>query len=137
MAEEIPLCERVCEACTSKGGTPAVLSPEECQQYKAQLCPSWEHMNTDKGDVLSRQFIAKNFQSAIDFLVEVGKLAENEGHHPDLHIVDYRTVIITIQTHSLKTLSLNDFILASKTDQIKVVYSPKFLQGSPGILAGR
>ena len=83
MAEEIPLCERVCEACTSKGGTPAVLSPEECQQYKAQLCPSWEHMNTDKGDVLSRQFIAKNFQSAMDFLVEVGKLAENEGHHPD------------------------------------------------------
>lgn len=137
MAEETPLNQRSCEACASKGGAPEVLSEESCQRFKAQLCPSWDIVETDNGDALSRKFTAKNFQAGMDFLVEVGKLAEAEGHHPDLHLVDYRTVIITVQTHSLKTLSHNDFILAAKTDLIPAVYSPKFLKENPNITAGR
>ena len=50
---------------------------------------------------LRRTFVAKDFQAALDFLNAVGKLAEEMGHHPDLHIVSYRTVVVEIYTHSV------------------------------------
>ena len=50
---------------------------------------------------LRRTFVAKNFQAALDFLNASGKLAEKLGHHPDLHIVSYRTVVVEVYTHSI------------------------------------
>ena len=50
---------------------------------------------------LRRSFVAKDFQAALDFLNAAGKLAEEMGHHPDLHIVSYRTVVVEIYTHSV------------------------------------
>ena len=39
-----------------------------------------------------RQFIAKNFQCAMDFLNLAGQVAESVGHHPDMHLTSYRHV---------------------------------------------
>ena len=44
--------------------------------------------------------------------------AEAEGHHPDLHITQYRNVKVEVYTHSVGGLCLNDFILAAKLDGI-------------------
>ena len=52
-------------------------------------------------------------------LLEVGKIAETESHHPDIHFGwGYAQVIIF--THAIKGLAESDFILASKIDQIKI-----------------
>lgn len=48
-----------------------------------------------------RSFVAKNFVSAMAFLNAVAKIAEEQGHHPDLHLTQYRNVEIRLQTHSM------------------------------------
>ena len=48
----------------------------------------------------------------------VGKIAENEKHHPDISL-GWGYCLIMIHTHAIKGLSKNDFILASKIDLIE------------------
>ena len=51
-----------------------------------------------------------------DFVNQVGKISEEEGHHPDISFGwGYAKVIIT--THAIEGLSENDFILAAKIDK--------------------
>ena len=52
-------------------------------------------------------------------LNEVGKIAETESHHPDIHF-GWGYAQIIIFTHSIKGLAESDFILASKIDQITI-----------------
>jgi len=58
--------------------------------------------------------------SALEFFNHVAALAEEEGHHPDLHLVGYRNVAIELWTHAIGGLSENDFILAAKIDQLPI-----------------
>ena len=58
--------------------------------------------------------------AGIDFFNKVAALAEDEGHHPDLHLEGYRNLSIAIWTHAAGGLTENDFILAAKIDQIPV-----------------
>ncbi len=80
---------------------------------------------THDGERIRRQWVVKNFMAGVDFFNVVAKLAEEEGHHPDLHIEGYRNVGIEIWTHAIGGLSENDFILAAKIDQISVVVKSK------------
>ena len=47
---------------------------------------------------------------ALDAVNKFGAIAEAQNHHPNLHIVSYRTVIVELYTFSVKGLALNDFI---------------------------
>jgi 4a-hydroxytetrahydrobiopterin dehydratase len=58
--------------------------------------------------------------AGIDFFNAVAKIAEEEGHHPDLHLEGYRKVAIELWTHAIGGLSENDFILAAKIDKVPV-----------------
>ena len=51
------------------------------------------------------------------FVNEVGKISEEEGHHPDISF-GWGYAIINITTHAITGLSENDFILAAKIDQL-------------------
>jgi len=73
----------------------------------------------DKNDIffLNKKFIFNNFSESQKFINTVGKISEDEGHHPDITFGwGYAKIIIT--THAIKGLSENDFILAAKIDQI-------------------
>ena len=50
----------------------------------------------------------------------IGKIAEAEGHHPDLHLTGYRNVAVELSTHAVSGLTENDFILAAKIDKLPV-----------------
>ncbi len=67
--------------------------------------------------VLSKKFIFENFLKSEQFVSEVGKISEQEGHHPDISF-GWGYAKINISTHAIKGLSENDFILASKIDKI-------------------
>ena len=54
---------------------------------------------------------------AMDFVNRVARLAEEEGHHPNITI-DYRRVTFTVWTHAIDDLSESDFILAAKIDEL-------------------
>ena len=53
----------------------------------------------------------------MDFVNKVADLADQEGHHPVMH-VHYQKVIVELWTHAINGLSENDFILASKIDKL-------------------
>ncbi len=58
--------------------------------------------------------------AGIDFFSRVADVAENDGHHPDLHLEGYRNVWIELYTHAIGGLSENDFILAAKIDDLPI-----------------
>ena len=59
----------------------------------------------------------RNFLEAMAFANKITAVAEEEGHHPDLHI-SWGKVGIELSTHAIKGLSENDFILAAKIDTL-------------------
>lgn len=66
---------------------------------------------------IEKEFKFKDFKAAWKFTDNVAKLAENEGHHPDIHLSWGKVKIVT-WTHAIDGLSENDFILATKIDLI-------------------
>jgi 4a-hydroxytetrahydrobiopterin dehydratase len=67
--------------------------------------------------LLEKNFNFKNFEESLNFINDVGKIAESEGHHPDISF-GWGFAKINITTHAIEGLSENDFILAAKIDQI-------------------
>lgn len=92
-------------------------SPAEAQQQVARL-EGWTV--TKDGQRIRKEWTVANFLSAMAFFSEVAQVAEQEGHHPDLHLSQYRQVAIELWTHAIGGLSENDFILAAKIDQLPV-----------------
>tara|TARA_B100000161_G_C33520959_1_gene401080 strand:+ start:54 stop:398 length:345 start_codon:yes stop_codon:yes gene_type:complete len=66
---------------------------------------------------LEKEFKFKNFVESQKFVNDVGKISEDEGHHPDI-MFGWGYAKIKITTHAIKGLSENDFILAAKIDEI-------------------
>ncbi len=66
----------------------------------------------------------QDFKSASAFLQRVAVVAENEGHHPDLHLVSYNNVTVRLTTYALGGLSYNDFIMALKIDSFPAQFLP-------------
>ncbi len=131
-----PLSQQRCAPCKSKGGSPAALSSDVVQtQMAAELCHSWTL--ADNGSKICRQFTCRNFGAALAWINAAGAVAEDQGHHPDLHLTSYRVVKVVVYTHSVGGLCLNDLILAAHLDQLPCDYSPKFLKENPGVTAGR
>lgn len=67
---------------------------------------------------ITKKFTCKDFKAALAFVDQVGKIAESEGHHPDIHLTNYKFVTIDLSTHAIGGLSQNDFIMAAKIDAI-------------------
>jgi 4a-hydroxytetrahydrobiopterin dehydratase len=67
---------------------------------------------------LEREFKFDDFRQALDFVNEVGELAEEQGHHPDIYL-SYGKVKIQLWTHKINGLHENDFIMAAKIDALQ------------------
>lgn len=67
---------------------------------------------------IEKTLVFKDFKEAMSFIKNVAFIAEQENHHPNIEIFDFNKVKITLTTHNIKGLSENDFILASKIDEI-------------------
>jgi 4a-hydroxytetrahydrobiopterin dehydratase len=103
------LQEQKCVPCY--GGMPP-LSHEDAIAMHEEV-PEW----TLKDLAIERIFTFRDFKEAIKFVNKVAETAEQEGHHPDIHIY-YNKVRLELTTHKIKGLSENDFILAAKINTI-------------------
>lgn len=74
----------------------------------AEFVPSW----TVRGDALRHVRQLRNFQAALDWIVQVGAVAEAHDHHPDMHLTGWNHVELVLTTHSIGGLSPNDFVVA-------------------------
>lgn len=92
------------------------MSFSRAKVHKKELHKDWKL--SSRGKVISREMRFKNFLENVKFVNRVAKLAEKEGHHPDLNIHGWNKLTITLSTHAINGLSMNDFILAAKIDQL-------------------
>lgn len=103
------LAAKKCVPC--EAGTPP-LTPEEIKKYLPQA-QGWEVLDNKK---IRKKFHYKNFVEAMAFVNKLAEVAEEEGHHPDIHII-YNRVTIELTTHAIGGLSENDFIMAAKINR--------------------
>lgn len=106
------LAKKHCIPC--ENGDPPL--PDVQEDHLHQNTPDWLLLR-ENNHKLRRQFKFKTFMEGVDFVNQVAKIAESEGHHPDIYIF-YNIVQIDLFTHAVGGLSQNDFILASKIDLI-------------------
>ncbi|MBW3542483.1 MAG: 4a-hydroxytetrahydrobiopterin dehydratase [Planctomycetes bacterium] len=106
------LRHKSCQPC--EGGVPE-LSADEARRQLAEL-DGWEL--SDDGKRIRRKFKMKDFMAAIELFNDIARTAEDEGHHPDLHLKDYRKATVELTTHAVGGLTENDFILAAKIDAL-------------------
>ncbi len=102
--------KRKCKPC--EGGVPP-LTEDEIMEY-ITVVKGWIVKDNKK---IAREFNFVNFKHTMGFVNEVARLAEEEGHHPVMH-VSYGSVEVELWTHAVDGLSENDFIMAAKIDRI-------------------
>jgi 4a-hydroxytetrahydrobiopterin dehydratase len=108
------LLKKKCVPCEG-GAIPFDISEIHIYQKKVD---GWDIIKNDKSIfLLEKNFRFKNFKDSQEFVNNVGKISEEEGHHPDI-IFGWGYAKIHITTHAIEGLSENDFILAAKIDQI-------------------
>ncbi len=106
------LAEKTCTPC--RGGIPTLSSVEV-----ANLLPQaagWEAI--DDHTKIEGHFKFKNFRMSLDFVRQVGELAEAEFHHPLFIKFGWGFCAIVLQTKKIKGLHENDFIMAAKINEI-------------------
>lgn len=105
------LASKRCMPC--EGGTPPI-EGEELQGLLGQL-EGWELAD---GKRIEKEYRFPDFLEALAFVNRLGQVAEEQGHHPDVHLT-WGKVRVTLWTHSVGGLSENDFILAAKADRVR------------------
>ena len=111
MSDDTNLAGKTCVPC--QGGVPR-LDLDTSKQVISRL-EGWG-LNDDATRI-ERHFTFSNFADAQVFCNKVGDLAEREGHHPDINL-GWGYCTVTFQTHKIRGLHENDFIMAAKVNEI-------------------
>ena len=104
------LAERECVPC--RGGVPP-MKGEEIEELLPEL-EGWQVVDEHH---LQKLYRFKDFRESLEFVNRVGKLAEQQGHHPDI-CFGWGKAEVTIWTHKIDGLSESDFVLAAKIDKL-------------------
>jgi 4a-hydroxytetrahydrobiopterin dehydratase len=104
------LAAKTCIPC--KGGVPP-LKGAELQDLERQLT-GWRVIDEHH---LLKSYTFPDFVKALAFVNRIGDVAEQQGHHPDIHLT-WGRVDVQIWTHKIDGLTESDFILAAKIDKL-------------------
>ena len=96
-----------------QGGIPP-LNKEEIKKFKNLVDNDWNVENDKK---IIREFVFSDYQTGINFTNKVAELAEDEGHHPYIHI-NFKKKKVILFTHKIDGLHENDFLMANKIDKM-------------------
>ncbi len=104
------LAEGTCKPC--REDVPP-LTDDELRKLHGQL-DGWDVVDAHH---LSKTYKFPDFVTALAFVDRVGELAEQQGHHPDIHLA-WGKVAIDTWTHKINGLTESDFVLAAKIDTL-------------------
>jgi len=104
------LADKKCVPC--RGGLPPLRGAE--LQKLHHSVPKWM---VEQEHHIHREFLFPDFKQALDFVNQIGTLAEEQGHHPDIFLA-WGKVGVTLWTHKIDGLSESDFIMAAKIDRM-------------------
>jgi len=105
------LSKKKCVPC--EGGIPP-LDMAGIAEYMKYIRDDWK---VEENKRITREYLFVNYSHTMDFVNKIAKLADEEGHHPVMHVY-YARVVVELWTHAVNGLSENDFILASKIDKL-------------------
>lgn len=106
----IKLKERNCISCDTDLSP---LSKEDLDQFLLALNNEWAITQ----GYLQKKFKFANFNEGLIFTNEIGKICDHQNHHPIIQL-SWGKVIVMLKTVKIDSLSINDFILAAKIDDI-------------------
>ncbi len=90
------------------------LAPAEAEALLAEV-PGWSLV--EEATAIQRKFVWPDFAQALAFADRVGRLAEEEGHHPVL-TVGWGFCTVRFRTGKIKGLHRNDFIMAARVNAL-------------------
>lgn len=86
------------------------MNEQEAEQL-LRVLKGWSLMDGS----IEKEFPFESYLDGLNFAYSVGKIAEEQDHHPDI-LIRWRRVKLKLSTHSVKGLSENDFIVAAKSE---------------------
>lgn len=93
-----------------------VVTQAEMEEYMRHL-PEWKVAEINGKKRLIRTYDFKNFMEAMSFSNKVAAIAEAENHHPTI-VTEWGKATVSWWSHIIQGLHLNDFILASRTEEL-------------------
>ncbi len=106
------LAGKQCIPC--KGGVPP-LRGAELDALLEQLGGGWQVVDEHH---LAKDYRFPDFVGALAFTNRVGGMAEEQQHHPDIHL-SWGRVRVEIWTHKIDGLTESDFVFAAKADRLE------------------
>lgn len=105
------LADKSCVPC--EAGTPP-LTGAELAKLETELGGDWKVID---GHHLEKEYRLKDFVQALALVNRIGEMAEEQIHHPDLHL-SWGRVRVVVWTHDVGGLSEGDFVFAAKADRL-------------------
>jgi 4a-hydroxytetrahydrobiopterin dehydratase len=105
----VELAKAQCEPCS---GRVPPLAGAQLATLQGRLPSEWQVID---GHHLEREFAFADYAGSVDFTNRVAAIAEKENHHPEI-LLSYGRVKVSVWTHKIDGLTLNDFILAAKVE---------------------
>jgi 4a-hydroxytetrahydrobiopterin dehydratase len=106
------LTKKKCIPCEGIG---RAYSSAEVKSHLGDI-PGWTL--ADNGKSIERSFTLKNFVACVNFINKIKDIAEDEMHHPDLHLTGYKNLKVVLYTHALGGVTENDLIVAAKINEL-------------------
>lgn len=86
-------------------------------QSELRRLPGWDIVLINDVAQLKKSYRFRNFAQALAFTNQVGALAEEHNHHPEI-VTEWGRVTLSWWTHTAKGLTQNDFDMAGRVDAL-------------------
>ncbi|CAI9090320.1 OLC1v1025070C1 [Oldenlandia corymbosa var. corymbosa] len=106
------------QSCTPISPQQQPMSEEDAKQLLFKVV-GWRLINEEGGLKLQCLWKLRDFHSGIELINRIHKAVEDTGHFPNLHLEQPNQLRAELWTSSIGGLSLNDFIVAAKIDEVK------------------
>ena len=83
---------------------------------KSDITDGWSF--EEKKNAIVKEFTLHSFSSAAEFIGKIALIANEQDHHPDIFLHDYKKVKIILSTHDAGGVTSNDLKLAKAIDAI-------------------
>ena len=104
--------DKKCKPCEGIG---RAYTPAEVLSQLDEI-PGW--LMAHDGKSIERAYTLKNFVVCVNLINKIKDIAEDEMHHPDLHLTGFKNLKVVLYTHALGGVTENDLILAAKINEL-------------------
>ncbi|XP_077242931.1 transcriptional coactivator/pterin dehydratase [Tasmannia lanceolata] len=106
------------QKCTPVSPSQSPISNEDALRLLKKVI-GWRLADGEGGLKLQCLWKLRDFGCGVELINRIYKVAEVDGHYPSLHLEHPNQVRAELSTASIGGLSMNDFIVAARIDEIK------------------